>query len=101
MVMTCQIVSFTRRTDSYGTYVNTCIDMKNKNIYWEFLNTGGLSKGENDKCFNFCLQKYTLPNPQTITAGEGVERREPSYTAGGDVKWYSHYREHYGGSLKN
>ena len=40
-------------------------------------------------------------NPQTINAGEGVERREPSYTVGGNVNWYSHYGEQYGGSLKN
>ena len=36
-------------------------------------------------------------NPQTPNAGEGVERREPSYTAGGNVNWYTHYGEQYGG----
>ena len=36
-------------------------------------------------------------NPQTINAGDGVERREPSYTVGENVNWYSHYREQYGG----
>jgi len=40
-------------------------------------------------------------NPQTMNAGESVERREPHYTVGGDVNWYSHYREQYGGSLKS
>ena len=34
-------------------------------------------------------------------SGEGVEKREPSYTVGGNVNWYSHYGEQYGGSLKN
>ena len=29
-----------------------------------------------------------------------MERREPSYTVGGSVNWYSHYGEQYGGSLK-
>ena len=38
---------------------------------------------------------------QTTKAGEGVERREPSCTVGGNVNWYSHYREQYGGSLQN
>ena len=38
---------------------------------------------------------------QTINAGEGVEKREPSYTVGGSVNWYNHYGEQYGGSLKN
>ena len=37
---------------------------------------------------------------QAINAGEGVEKREPSYTAGGDVNWYSHYGRLYGHSLK-
>ena len=41
-------------------------------------------------------------NLQTINAGEGVEKREPSYTVGGDVNWYRHYGEQqYGGSFKN
>ena len=40
-------------------------------------------------------------NPQPINAGEGVERREPSYPAGGNVTWYSQHGEQYGGSLKS
>ena len=28
-------------------------------------------------------------NPQTINDGEGVERRDPSYTIGGNVNWYT------------
>ena len=39
-------------------------------------------------------------NPQTINAGERVEKRESSNTVGGNVNWYSHYEEQYGGSLK-
>jgi len=38
---------------------------------------------------------------QTINTGEYVEKREPSYTVVGNVNWYSHYREQYGGSFKN
>ena len=37
---------------------------------------------------------------QTIYAGEGVEKREHSCTAGGNVNWYSHYERWYGDSLK-
>ena len=40
-------------------------------------------------------------NLQTINAGEGVEKREPSYTGGENINWCSHYEEQYGGSLKN
>ena len=37
---------------------------------------------------------------QTINAGEGVEKREPSYTVGGNVNSYSHYGEQCGDSIK-
>ena len=40
-------------------------------------------------------------NLQTTKAGEDVERRELSWTVGGNVFWYTHYGEQYGGSLKN
>ena len=29
-----------------------------------------------------------------------MEKRKPSYTVGGNVNWYSHYGEQYGGSLE-
>ena len=29
---------------------------------------------------------------------ENVEKREPLYTVGGNVNWYSHYGKQYGGS---
>ena len=38
---------------------------------------------------------------QTINAGEGVQKSKPSCPVGGNVNWYSHYGEQYGGSLKN
>ena len=38
---------------------------------------------------------------QIINAGEGVEKREPSSTVGGNVNWCSHYGEQYGHSLNN
>ena len=31
-----------------------------------------------------------------MNAGEGVGRKEPSYTVGGNVNYYSHYGEQYG-----
>ena len=36
-----------------------------------------------------------------VNAEEGVEKREPCYTVGGNVNWYSHYGEQYGGSSEN
>ena len=38
---------------------------------------------------------------QTINAGMGVEKSEPSYTVCGSVNWYSPYGKQYGGSFKN
>ena len=38
---------------------------------------------------------------KSTNAGEGAEKREPSYTAGDNVMWYNHYGEQYGGSFKN
>ena len=32
-----------------------------------------------------------IKNLQTRNTGESVEKREPSYTVGGNVNWYSHY----------
>ena len=39
-------------------------------------------------------------NLQTINVREGVEKRESSYTVGGNVNWCSHYGEQYGSSWK-
>ena len=47
------------------------------------------------------LEWESSENLQRTNAGEGVEKREPSCTVGGNVNWYSHYGEQYGGSLKN
>ena len=37
---------------------------------------------------------------QLTNVGEGVEKREPSYTAGGNINWCSHYGKQYVGSSK-
>ena len=39
-------------------------------------------------------------NLQTINAGEDVEKRELSCTAGRNVNWYNHYGEQYGDFFK-
>ena len=45
--------------------------------------------------------KAVIKNLQTVNGEEGVEKREPSQIVGGNVNWFSHYREQYEGSLKN
>ena len=42
-----------------------------------------------------------LKSLQITNAGKNVEKRESSYTAGGNVNWWRHYGEHYGGSSEN
>ena len=37
---------------------------------------------------------------QILNAGEGVEKREPSYSVGGNVNWRSHHGKEYGGFFK-
>ena len=44
---------------------------------------GHHQKPTNDKCWRGCGEKG------------------PSYTVGRNISWYSHYGEHYGGSLRN
>ena len=41
----------------------------------------------------------SLKNPQTLNAREAVEKREPSYTVGGNANYYT--GEQCGDSLKN
>ena len=43
----------------------------------------------------------SLESPQTTNAEACVEKREPSYTAGGNVNWYSHCGNQCGGSSEN
>ena len=47
------------------------------------------------------VRMATIKKLQTVNAGEGVEKREHSYTVGGNENWYSHYGEQCGDSLKN
>ena len=37
--------------------------------------------------------RMAIIRKSTMNAGEGVEKREPSYTVGGNVNWYSHCGE--------
>ena len=50
--------------------------------------------------YHLTLPEWPPGSLQTINVGEDVEKREPSYTVGGNVNWYSHRGEQYEGSLK-
>ena len=51
--------------------------------------------------YHFTPEWLRSKSLQAINAGEGVEKREPSYTVGGNANKYSHYGEQCGDSLKN
>ena len=40
-------------------------------------------------------------NTQTLNAGQGLEKREPSYTVDGNVNQNNHYGKQYGGFSEN
>ena len=44
------------------------------------------------------LVRMAIISLQTTNAGEGVEKREPSYTVGRNVNWYNHYEKQYAGT---
>ena len=44
---------------------------------------------------------HHLKSLQIVNVGEGMEKRGPSNTVGGNVNWCKHYGGQYGGSLKN
>ena len=43
----------------------------------------------------------SLESLQITNAEAWAEKREPSYTAGGNINWYSHCGNQCGGSLEN
>ena len=45
--------------------------------------------------------RMAIINKSTTNAGAGVEKREPSYTVGGNINWYKHYGKQYGGTLED
>ena len=45
-------------------------------------------------------EQPSLKSLQIINAGEGEEKREPSYTPCGNANWWSHYGKQYRGSFK-
>ena len=46
------------------------------------------------------VRMAAIQKSQTINAGEGVEKRETSYSVGGNANYYSHYGEQCSDYLK-
>lgn len=76
---------------------------------WESRTLQLLKVWINDSNFTKLLRSTTLHQPewplskcpQTINAGEGVEKREPHYTVGGDVIWCNQCGKEHGDSSEN
>ena len=51
--------------------------------------------------WGFTSEQQSFKSLQTINAGQGVKKKETSYTVGRNVNWCSHYGKQYGGTLKN
>ena len=51
--------------------------------------------------YHLTLVRMAIIKKIYINTGEDVEKREPSYTVGGNVSWYNHYGKQYGSSSRN
>ena len=47
------------------------------------------------------VRMLSLISLQITNDAEGAEKREPSYTVGGNVNWYDHYGKQYEDTSKN
>ena len=62
---------------------------------------GNASQNYNEVSPHTSQKGYHQKDLQTISVGEGVEKREPSYTVdGGNVNWLSYFGEQYRYSSK-
>ena len=50
--------------------------------------------------YRLILVRMAIIQKTKLTKAD-AEKREPSFTVGGNVNWCSHYRKQYGGSSKN
>ena len=54
------------------------------------------------RCLDDSLAEWLLSKRTQITDdGKDAEKRQPSYTIGGNVNWCSHYGKQYEGFAKN
>ena len=73
---------------------NTCKDAQPSLIIREMQIKTSMS-------YYLTLVRMTTIKKCTNKCWRGCREKEPSYTVGGNVDWYSHYGEWYGGSFKN
>ena len=71
--------------------------MTNKHMK-KMLNIANYQRNENQNYNEVPSEWPSVKSLQITNAGEGVEKREPSDTVGGNVSWYRHNGKEYGGS---
>ena len=78
---------------------------KNKDGQWAHVKHNIVNHQRNVKqSYNMTsyLSEWLLSKrPQTTNVGKNVEKREPSYTVGGNINWCSHCGKQYGSFSKN
>ena len=75
-------------------------DQKNKKKpHEEMLNFMNYQRSANQKYSKVPPQVVRMAIIKKINARE-TEKKQPPYTVGGNIIWYSHYGEQYRGSLK-
>ena len=62
---------------------------------------GNANQNHNEISLLPCQVGYYQKDKKTTRVAKDVEQKEPSYTVGGNVNWYSHYGEQDGESSKN
>ena len=62
---------------------------------------GNANQNHNDISPHTRLEQLSSKRTQITNIGEDVEKREPLYTVGRKVNWFSHYGKQYGGFSKH
>ena len=61
---------------------------------------GNANQNHNERSSHACYNGFLSKRLETTSAGNGVEKKELVFTAGGNVNWCSHYRKQYRDSTK-
>ena len=51
--------------------------------------------------YHLTVVRMAIIKQSTNKSGDNVEKREPPYIVDGNINWYRHYGEQYGGSFRN
>ena len=66
----------------------------------KMLNTANYQRDSNQNYTSHWSEWPSLKSLHITNAGDGVKKREPSYTVGENANWCSYYGEQYEGSFK-